>query len=250
MIRGLLILALLSLVLACGCSGTPGEPKNATSAKESLAQADGAGTKKVESKEAKRRRLPTECVAMKGMCFPPSSFVDRLCKRNHPDVAVYMMGPGQPWTHRYVRVAKAQAINPITGRVGVSKLTFGEEIIMLRYREGITEGPIKVSGTQRYEILRWDGSCAALEEGEFVKWIPAPQKRYVVPTWTRISDTYQQLLLQHSAVAEAVARKRAECKGAGLGRPPKCHRAIEALNGTVADVVHDGIELPLPAEVP
>jgi hypothetical protein len=161
-----------------------------------------------------------------------------------------MMGPDQPWTHRYVRVEQAQAVNPITGRVGAAKLTFGEEIIMLRYQAGTTEGPIQVSGTERYEVLRWDGSCAALEDGEFVEDVPEQQRRYVVPTWARISDAYQQLLLEHSAIVEAEQLRKKDCKGAGLGRPPKCHKAIEALNRTIAEVVHQGIELPLPEHVP
>lgn len=250
MMRDLLVVTFLSLALAPGCRGDQKPPKSAASAEKTRKTASSAGAKKAKSEQPQPKALPTECVTLGDMCFPPSDFVDRLCARNHPDVAVYMMGPGQPWTHRYVRVEEAQAVNPITGRVGAAKLTFGEEIIVLRYRKGAVVGPIQVTGTERYEVLRWDGSCAALEEGEFVEKVPEQQRRYVVPTWTRISDGYRKLLLEQSAVAEADERRKADCKGAGLGRPPKCHKAIEALNRTVAEVVHEGIELPLPEPIP
>ncbi len=163
---------------------------------------------------------------------------------------MYMMGPQQPWTHRYVRAKEAQAVNPISERVGEVPLTFGEEIIILRYKTGATEGGIQVSGTERYEVLRWDGSCASLQEGEFVERMPAQQLRYVAPTWQRLGDKYRAALMQSSAVAEAEETRKADCKGLGLGRPPKCHKAIEDLNRVVAEVVHDGFELPLPESIP
>ena len=182
--------------------------------------------------------------------MPPPEFVDRLCRRNFPDVAVYLMGPKQPWTHRYVRAKEAQAINPVSERVGEVPLTFGEEIIILRYKTGGGEGGIQVSGTERYEVLRWDGSCASLQEGEFVETMPKQQLRYVAPTWQRLGDKYRAALMESSAVAEAEGTRKVDCKGLGLGRPPKCHKAIEELNRVVAEVVHDGFELPLPESIP
>jgi len=124
-------------------------------------------------------------------------------------------------------------------------LTFGEEIIILRYKTGATEGGMQVSGTERYEVLRWDGSCASLQEGEFVETVPKQQLRYIAPTWQRLGDKYRAALMQSSAVAEAEETRKADCKGLGLGRPPKCHKAMEDLNRVVAEVVHDGFELPL-----
>jgi hypothetical protein len=187
---------------------------------------------------------------VRDVCVPPPDFVDRLCRRNFPDVAVYMMGPRQPWTHRYVRAKEAQAVNPITGRVGEVPLTFGEELIILRYKTGPTDGGMQVSGTERYEVLRWDGTCASLEEGEFVETVPAKQRRYVAATWQRLGDRYRAALLESSAVAEAEEIRATDCKGFGLGRPPKCHKALEELNRVVAEAVHDGFDLPLPESMP
>jgi len=200
--------------------------------------------------EPEQPQLPTNCTEVRDICMPPSDFVDRLCKRNFPDVAVYMMGPKRPWAHRLVRVTQAQAVNPISGRVGEVPLTFGEEIIILRYKAGATQGAFQVSGTERYEVLRWDGSCASLEEGEFVEKVPKPQLRFVAPTWARLGDTYRAALLGNGAVAAAEETRKIDCKGLGLGRPPKCHRAIEELNRVVAEAVHEGFELPLPEPIP
>ncbi len=190
--------------------------------------------------------LPTECIPHGEFCLPPSDFVDRLCEHSHPDAAVYMMGPEQPWTHRYVLVQEAQAINPINGRVGEAKLTFGEEVLILRFRTATSKSGIQVSGTEHYEVLRWDGSCATLEPGEFVEQVPEKQRRFVVPTWKRIGDSYKALLLKETAVADAEARRKTDCKGVGLGRQPKCYEAMEALNGVIAEVVKGGLKLPPP----
>lgn len=250
------IWAMVAILLAfsSGCGGghkrTPspstGQTKSGVSGRSKPHKSGAKATKT----EPKPRGLPTQCVQSGDICYPPPEFVDRLCQRNYPDVAVYMMGPNQPWTHRFVRVGEAQAVNPISGRVGEVRLTFGEEIIMLRYKAGATEGAMQVSGTERYEILRWDGSCATLEEGEFVEKIPKQQLRYVAPIWKRLGDTYRAAFLENETVAAAEATRKTECKGVGLGRPPSCYKSIEDLNRIVAEVVHEGFALPLPEVLP
>jgi len=252
MIRIPLALLAVCVAFSSGCGGEPKNTKVAVSPSGEKSPPPATGRRKssgvTNSKrtESQPRGLPTKCIPVRDICVPPTSYVDRLCRRNFPDVAVYMMGPKQPWTHRFVRVKEAQAVNPISERVGAVPLTFGEEIIILRYKTGANEGGMQVSGTERYEVLRWDGSCASLQEGEFVESMPKQQLRYVAPTWQRLGDKYRAALLQSSAVAEAEETRKADCKGLGLGRPPKCHKAMEDLNGVVAEVVHDGFELPLP----
>jgi hypothetical protein len=257
MTRDLLALLAFCVLFTPGCGGVqkgaqssapPNDTKAPTRAKARHESREPA--KPTKDTEPDPRSLPTQCTYARDMCVPPPEFVDRLCRHNSPDVAVYMMGPKQPWTHRYVRVAEAQAVNPISGRVGEVRLTFGEEIIILRYKTGAAEGGIQVSGTARYEVLRWDGTCATLEEGEFVEKMPKHQLRHVASTWQRLGERYRAALMENSAVADAVATKEADCKGAGLGRPPKCHKAIESLNRVVAETVHDGLELPLPESIP
>lgn len=248
---------MLAVCVACGvgCGGAPRDGRAASAPSSNpVPKATTSKAKPNETSEktksAEQPSLPTNCTDVRGICMPPSEFVDRLCRRNYPDVAVYMMGPTQPWTHRFVRVKVAQAVNPISGRVGEVPLTFGEEIIVLRYKSGTPQSAIQVSGTERYEVLRWDGSCASLEEGEFVEKVPTPQLRYVASTWLRIGDKYRAALLANSAIAAAEETRKTDCKGLGLGRPPKCHKAMEDLNRIVAEAVHAGLELPLPDPMP
>jgi hypothetical protein len=256
MLRDLLALFSVCVLFTSGCGGERKSAKGAVHPSDTKAstgatrRASRKPAKATKDAEPERRTLPTECAYVRDLCVPPPEFVDRLCQHVFPDVAVYMMGPKQPWTHRYVRVREAQAVNPISGRVGEVGLTFGEEIIVLRYKAGRTEGGIQVSGTERYEVLRWDGTCASLEEGEFVEKMPKQQLRYVAPAWQRLGDKYRAVLMENGAVADAAATKETDCKGAGLGRPPKCHKAIENLNRVVAETVHDGFELPPPESIP
>jgi len=257
MLRDLLALFSVCVLFTSGCGGERKSAKGAAVPSRTQAPPSAKArnrsrqpAKHAKDAEPEPRSLPTQCTHVRDICVPPPEFVDRLCRHTSPDVAVYMMGPKQPWTHRYVRVTEAQAVNPISGRAGEVRLTFGEEIIILRYKTGAREGGIQVSGTERYEVLRWDGSCATLEEGEFVEKVPKHQLRHVAPTWQRLGDKYRAALMENSAVAEAEATKEADCKGVGLGRPPKCHKAIENLNRVVAETVHDGFELPPPESIP
>jgi hypothetical protein len=257
MMRELLALLSVCVLFAAGCGGERKSAKGASHPSDTQARTRAKvrgksrePAKKTRDPEPEPHSLPNQCTYVRDICVPPPEFVDRLCRHNFPDVAVYMMGPRQPWTHRYVRVKEAQAVNPISGRVGAVSLTFGEEIIVLRYKTGGTQGGIQVSGTERYEVLRWDGTCATLEEGEFVEKMPKQQLRHVAPAWDRLGDKYRAALMEQSAVAAAAATRETDCKGAGLGRPPKCHKAIENLNRVVAETVHDGFELPLPESIP
>jgi hypothetical protein len=195
-------------------------------------------------------RLPTECVRQGEFCVPPPSFVRQLCQGKYPDLAVYLMRKDQPWTRRYVRVEEAHAVNAVTGRQGESKLRFGEEVLVLRYRTGMTFGAMQVSGMEGYEVLRWDGTCATLAEGELVDWVPRKQIRHSVLSWRDLGSDYRRALLRDEQIAAAKRVHRDECRGAKLGRSASCLKAVESLNGAIEDAVHTGIDLPVPREIP
>ena len=253
-----LFTALVSLTVTFGCSShksvqapTSSNAKSHSEGKDpGAAKGAGSSRKVASNNSAQAKALPGECKVEGDYCYPPANFVERLCQRSLPEVAVYMMQNNQPWSRRYVRVQEAQAVNPFNGHVGEEKMLFGEEVIVLRYRRQEARGGMQVSGTERYEVLRWDGSCATLAEGELVQKVPKPQWRFVAPVWKRLGDSYRGILREHSAITEAESKKAEDCKGVGLGRPPKCYRAIEGLNRAVADAVRDGVDLPLPDELP
>jgi hypothetical protein len=163
---------------------------------------------------------------------------------------MYLMRRGQPWTRRFVRVEEAHAVNAITGRQGESMLLFGEEVLVLRYRTGILRGDMQVSGMEGYEVLRWDGTCATLAEGELVAWVPPKQVRHSVLSWRDLGTDYRRALLRDEQIAAAERAHRDECHGARLGRSPSCVKAAESLNGAVEAAVHAGIDLPVPREIP
>jgi hypothetical protein len=199
---------------------------------------------------AERRELPTHCVQQGEFCVPPHSFVRRLCQGKYPDVALYMMKNDQPWTRRFVRVEQAHAVNAVSGRQGESKLLFGEEVLVLRYRTGGAHGDMRVSGMEGYEVLRWDGSCATLAEGELIAWMPPKQIRHSVLSWRALGKAYRRALLQDERIAAAERMHRDECHGARLGRSSSCQKAVESLNGAIEAAVHNGMALPIPAEIP
>ena len=195
-------------------------------------------------------RLPTECVKQGEFCVPPRSFVRRLCRGKYPDLTIYLMRKDQPWTRRFVRVEAAHAVNAVTGRQGESKLLFGEEVLVLRYRTGMALGGMQVSGMEGYEVLRWDGTCATLAEGELIGWVPPKQIRHSVLSWRDLGNDYQRALLRDERIAAAERAHREECRGAKLGRSASCVKATESLNGAVEAAVHGGIDLPMPREIP
>lgn len=199
---------------------------------------------------ARTHGLPDTCEPKGSLCLPPPAFVRRLCRHRHPDVAVYMMRKDQPWSHRYVRVEQAHAVNPITGRVGETKLLFGEEVLVLRYRAGASTGEMQVSGMEGYDILRWDGTCASLAEGELVPWMPPKQVRYALFDWRRLGGAYRAKLLEDSRVAALEEQQREACRGATIGRGPRCEKVTSELNAAIAKAVQGGIDLPPPKRRP
>jgi hypothetical protein len=207
-------------------------------------------SKRSRERIARSHGLPDSCTPKGDLCLPPPAFVRKLCRHRHPDVAVYMMRRDQPWTHRYVRVEEAHAINPITGRVGQNKLLFGEEVIVLRYRSGANHGEMQVSGMEGYDLLRWDGTCASLAEGELVAWMPPKQVRYALFDWRRLAPAYRRALREDDRVAALEEEQDKACKGATIGRGPQCEKATTALNVAIAKAVRAGIELPQPKRRP
>jgi hypothetical protein len=193
--------------------------------------------------------VPRECITQGEFCVPPPAFVKRLCSQRSPDVAIYMMGSDQPWTHRYVRVRQAPAVNPFTGRANEEKLTFGEEVIVLRHRTGTRHAQMQVSGQEGYDLLRWDGTCASLAEGELLKWMPRKQVTYPLCAWRRLGSRYREALRTDDRVVQAEETHQELCHGATLARSPECVKATEALSKAIARAVHAGLDLPKPKKI-
>jgi hypothetical protein len=193
--------------------------------------------------------MPSECASSGELCLPPAEFTQRLCSGKNPDVAVYMMQKGQPWTRGYIRVENVDTVNTLGGPAGESKLVFGEEVVILRGKteEGSGAG-MQVSGMGGFIVLRWDGTCATLAEHELVTWVPG-LPRHAPLVWKYLGDGVQEALLLSQRVRLARKQHRAQCKGARFGRSTECLRATEKLNDAIVVAVRTGTKVPFPERV-
>ncbi|MBN1612430.1 MAG: hypothetical protein JW940_37715 [Polyangiaceae bacterium] len=191
--------------------------------------------------------IPSGCATPGAVCLPPAEFAARVCAGKNPDVAVYMMQKGQPWTHGYIRVENVDTVNTLGGPTGEAKLAFGEEVLVLRGRTEKTGG-VQVSGTGGFIVLRWDGTCATLAEHELVTWVPG-LPRHAPLTWKYLGAGVQQALLESRRVREARKQHRDQCQGATFGRSPECLKATERLNEAIVVAVRTGTKVPFPERV-
>jgi hypothetical protein len=183
-------------------------------------------------------------------CLPPASWVDRLCGGVHPEVALHMFRGGSPWKRLYSR-ARAPAYNAAGGPSSDERVEKGEELIALR-RNGdsmtsSSKGMI-VGDTAGYDLLRWNGSCVTLQDGEFST--RAPRRReHARVEWRWLGDQVRTALTSDDAVKEAYVARRKECKGATFGSvTKKCVEREVSLVAAIVDYVRSGGSLPVPSE--
>ena len=160
--RTLLNLMLVGLATACGSSTVQGEAESA--AAEPVV--------KEEVAKDSKPRIPSRCAKGKkhrGECVPPPGWVNRLCEDVYPDVALHMFSPGTPWKRLYM-LARAEPFNASGGASLLGdKLERGEEVIALR-RRSADEGQVQVGDNNAgYDVLRWNGACATVHDGDFAE---------------------------------------------------------------------------------
>jgi hypothetical protein len=237
-------LSLLLIVSACGSH----EPTPARSpADAELA----SGTPEGEpSGAAASMSLIPNCAPDAEECLPPTRWVDKLCSGVHPEVALHMFRGGSPWRRMYSR-ARAPAYNGAGGPSSDERVEKGEELIALR-RNGdgrsSSAGEMTVGDTAGYDLLRWNGSCVTLHDGEYSP--KAPRRReHARVEWRWLGDEVRSALTSDGTVKEAYVARRKECKGATFGRvTKKCVEREDSLVGAIVDYVRAGGELPQPSE--
>jgi hypothetical protein len=162
-----------------------------------------------------------------------------------------MFRGGSPWTRIY-SIANAPAFNGAGGPSLLDeKVGMNEELIALRRHgdgHGSRAGQIVIGDTAGYDLLRWNGSCVTLHDGEFIK-KPPRRRHYAKVEWRWLGDETQAALRKSGLVGRAYKARRKECRGATLGRVSRA--CVEHDNRLVAAIVHyvrSGGELPAPSE--
>jgi len=147
-------------------------------------------------------------------CLPPPPWVHKLCDGVHPDVAIYFFHAGTPW-QRFYMLARAKPYNA-SGGVSLlgEQLEYGEEVIALRRRDN--QSGIQINDNAGYDVLRWNGACVTIHDGEFTTSEPR-RKGHSRVEWRYLSDNLQSALSADPAITASSRDRRRSCQGATLG---------------------------------
>lgn len=242
--RGRLVMLWAALVVACGSA--PEKPAAAPTPKPR--RVAHAPRKPARKPLAKRPLIPQDCAKKKSLCLPPASWVTRLCDDVYADVALHMFRPGTPWLRLYMR-AKAQPFNASGGMSLIGEpMQRGEEVIALRRRN--TRSGMQVSDIAGYDVLRWNGACATIHDGDFTSTSPDEIVNARVE-WRELGLELRQLLEARPDIGETYKARRKHCRGHAIGRvSAECEEYDRMLVDDVVRYVRSGAELPKPAKAP
>jgi hypothetical protein len=232
-------------LLGCG-SSTAND--SASSAADEKAESDAT-----PAKSAKKHKIPTKCAKGKkyqGECVPPQGWVKRLCDDVYPDVALHMFSPGTPWKRLYM-LARAEPFNASGGASLLGdRLERGEEVIALK-RRSVDEGGIQVGDNNAgYDILRWNGACATIHDGDFAEERPSRIVQSKVE-WRRLGLPLRQQLEAQPAIGAAYEARRKSCHGFSMGTvSADCERNDKLLMQEVVRYIQTGPALPAASRLP
>jgi hypothetical protein len=195
--------------------------------------------------------LPDGCGEGGEDCLPPQAWVDKLCGGVHPELALHMFRGGSPWKRLYSR-AIAPAFNGSGGpSISDERVQKGEELIALRRNSDFKHsnaGEMSVGDTAGYDLLRWNGSCVTLHDGEFSS-KPPRRRQHARVDWRSLGDRVQSTLRADELISRAYVARRKECRGIMVGNVTrKCVEQDRSLIKAVVDYVRAGGELPEPSE--
>lgn len=243
-------LCLVALVAACG--GKPA-PKEATHTDAVTADSPDAGAEpqaeKAPAEEPKASGLPKTCAGAAAPCVPDPAFVKRLCNTPFFDVALTLFAKESPFTRMYLK-GDVEAWNADGGASARAKLAFDEEVLALRRRATPAGGMVVGSGGAGWLVLRWDGNCYSLEEGELTEKRPPQPKGAPLPFRLYEPET-KDALLKNARILAAYKKRGKECKGAISGDVSRaCEQADTALSVQIVTEIRGGLTLPLPSKLP
>ena len=233
---------------------TGSDASASSSRSTTLALGIGGAADEARGDDGKSEELPTACGAegtLKDakLCMPAPTYAKKLCTTTYPEVALGLFGKGTPWTRVYL-AGDVEAWNASGGRTHRTKLAFDEEIIVLA-KHGASGGGIMMTGAQAsYDVLRWDGSCVSVMEGEVTsRRPPAPKPaeiqfsrleestRHALLASPKVKSTHDALFKACTSVASPVEKKA-------------CEKADKAFANAIVNAVRSGASLPAPGRRP
>lgn len=207
---------------------------------------------KAEEPEA----VPDECSAeatfgkTTKLCMPAAAYARKLCGGIYPEVALSLHAKGTPFTRLYL-AGDVEAWNASGGLTHRARLAFDEEVIVLAKHAPGGAGGVVMTGMQAsYDVLRWDGTCVSVMEGEITAKRPPAPKPAPIP-YDRLEETTRRALLAapkvksaHDALGKACASVSSDAE------KKKCEKADRAFAQAIVDYVRGGGALPAPARRP
>ena len=236
-------IAALVLTLACVSCGSGATP---TAAGPQVASTDPSAP---TAGDKSGRALPDHCARGKRECVPPPGWVKRLCEDVYPDVALNMFQPGTRWKRLYM-LARAEPFNASGGASLLGdKMERGEEVIALKRRDN--DGEMQVGDNSGYDVLRWNGACATIHDGDFAREAPRGEIVHSKIEWRRLSLDFRKFLETQPDISSAQNARRKACKGMSFGEVGKdCEVYDRKFMDEIIRYVQDGGKLPKPARLP
>jgi hypothetical protein len=195
--------------------------------------------------------VPTRCsdASSEGFCLPPPYIAKALCNEDWPTLALAMFAKGTPWRRGY-SVTTSAAWNASGGASSNEPMAMYEELLVLR-RRGADTGGIQVSGAgNSYDVLRWDGSCVTLQDGELTFQTP-PKITSARVVAKRLEVHVRDALKEAPELEKLFRAHRKECKGVTVGDVSKeCEKLDGQLSVAIAMYVRDRGGVPEPRKLP
>lgn len=254
MIRGISWAALLASAFV-GCTRPPpaatasAPTPSETAAPESAPVEDeDAGAPEAPADPAP---LPSSCAEQlqvtkdDSACLPAIDFAKRLCAGSFPDVAIALNAKDAPWTRAWL-AGDVEAWNASGARfTNPEKLVFDEEVLLLSRRAAPSGGGIVISGAQAtYDVMRWDGTCVSVQEGE-LRWKRPPAPKTAMISWKNLEEPTKVALLASKWVK--AARDMADKACASTDDATKrlaCKNAEREASQAIGNALRTGLSVP------
>jgi hypothetical protein len=241
-------LVLIAACVALGCGSSPEKPPESPVKKQRTSARAAKKPARMQKAKKPRELIPQRCSKRRSLCLPPAAWVKRLCDDVYPDVALHMFRPGTPWLRLYMR-ANAPPVNASGGMSLIGDpMRRGEEVIALRRRN--MKSGFQVSDISGYDVLRWNGACATIHDGDFTRTSP-DEVLHARLEYRDLGLPLRQTLEAQPDFSETYKARRKHCRGHNIGQVSiECEEFDRKLVDEVVRYVRSGAKLPKPTKAP